>query len=152
MLTKHQRSSTNRICQPNISNYFSYRCSKIISSRYLCLAWRLLFQDYIDMANHFHFINSSQDDLEDVEEDNEQQEGDSLQGENGNAARYIQLTVSWLCSNLKTLIFNYFSQDLHNFICHYRRNLSNNTSAQPNGSGNDAKYPSTTSKSKVSKP
>merc|ERR1719361_623715 len=27
------------------------------------------------------------DDLEDVEEDNEQQEGDSLQGENGNVAR-----------------------------------------------------------------
>ena len=49
------------------------------------------------MANNFHFINFSQDDLEDVEEDNEQQEGDSLQGENGNVARYIQLSASWLC-------------------------------------------------------
>ena len=38
-----------------------------------------------------------------MEEDNEQQEGDSLQGENGNAARYIQLTALWLCLNLKLL-------------------------------------------------
>ena len=49
------------------------------------------------MTNNFHFIHFSQDDLEDVEEDNEQQEGDSLQGENGNVARYIELSASWLC-------------------------------------------------------
>ena len=35
-----------------------------------------------------------------MEEDNEQQDGDSLQGENGNVARYVQLTVSWLCLDL----------------------------------------------------
>ena len=52
------------------------------------------------MADNIHFINFSQDDLEDVEEDNEQQEGDSLQGENGNVARYAQSTTSWLCLNL----------------------------------------------------
>ena len=60
------------------------------------------------MANNFYFIKFSQDDLEDVEEDNEQQEGDSLQGENGNVARYIQFTASLLCLNLKNINVTYF--------------------------------------------
>ena len=50
-----------------------------------------------------------------MEEDNEQQDGDSLQGENGSVARYVRLTVSLLSLNLKTLLltFNHFSQDFH---------------------------------------
>ena len=89
-----------------------------------------------------------------MEEDNEQQDGDSLQGENGSVARYVRLTVSLLSLNLKTLLFDIqplFSRFSY-FIFHCRRNSSTNTSAPSNGSGNDTKHPSTTSKSKVSKP
>ena len=64
------------------------------------------------MTNNFHFIHFSQDDLEDVEEDNEQQEGDSLQGENGNVARYIQLTALMLCKNLKILVYMLKNDDM----------------------------------------